>query len=507
MKKILTLALALSSFATLAQQTGNVGIGTKNPDPSALLDLSSTTKGLLLPRMTQAQRDAIKNPVAGLIVYQTDQAIGTYTYNGTTWQPSNAKIGEALVAGAWDKQGNSIDGTDFIGSTNASSLVFKVNNLRSGLIDLNFGNTLFGYRAGVLLNPSGSDGVNNLAQGNQALQATTTGSYNVAVGGAALYSNVGGSNNTAIGFASLFTNKGGGNTAIGASTLYSNDTGGSNTTMGQESMFSNTTGSFNMAYGTFALRSNTTGDANAALGFEALRGNIGGHRNVALGSQALFANQGGDENIAIGGRAGAGNISGSRNVFIGFRAGETETASNMLYIANSGTVNPLIKGSFHATAPWIKFNVKPAPGSPTPTTTGYLAIGDFDTAPGGAGAGGLGLPSNFTGGAYRLYVQDGIMTEKLKVALRNSADWADYVFAPDYKLAPLEEVETFIKANNHLPNVPSADEMANNGIDVSKTSAKLMEKIEELTLYMIDLNKQVQSLKAENEALKAKMNK
>lgn len=507
MKKILTVALAISSFAALAQQSGNVGIGTKNPDPSALLDLSSTTKGLLLPRMTQAQRDAIKNPVAGLIVYQTDQAIGTYTYNGTTWQPSNAKIGEALVAGAWDKQGNSIDGTDFIGSTNGVSLVFKVNNLRSGLIDYNFGNTLFGYRAGVALTPSGSQGVNNLAQGNQAMQATTTGSYNVALGGSALYNNQGGNNNNAIGFEALFANTtGSNNSAIGFGALRQNN-GISNTAMGYESMKSNTSGSYNMAYGTYSLTNNQGGDANAGLGFEALKANVGGSRNVAMGNQALFSNQGGDENTALGGRAGYSNISGSRNVFIGYRAGEPETGSNMLYIANNETANPLIKGNFHPTAPWIKFNVKPAPGSPTPTTTGYLAIGDFDTAPAGAGAGGLGLPTNFVGGAYRLYVQDGIMTEKLKVALRNSADWADYVFAPDYKLAPLEEVETFIKANNHLPNVPSADEMANNGIDVSKTSAKLMEKIEELTLYMIDLNKQVQSLKAENEALKAKMNK
>ena len=126
MKKLLTLALALSSFAALAQKSDNVGIGTKNPDPSALLDLSSTTKGLLLPRMTQAQRDAIKNPVAGLIVYQVDQTIGVYTYDGTTWQPSGAREAGALVAGQWDKQGNAIDGTDFLGTTNSFALKFKV---------------------------------------------------------------------------------------------------------------------------------------------------------------------------------------------------------------------------------------------------------------------------------------------------------------------------------------------------------------------------------------------
>lgn len=504
MKKLLTLALALSSLAALAQQSGNVGIGTKTPDPSAILDLSSTTKGLLLPRMTQAQRNAIKNPVAGLIVYQTDQGIGTYTYDGTTWQPSNARVGNALVAGPWDKQGNAIDGTDFLGSTNGVSLVFKVNNQRSGLIDFNFGNTLFGYRAGVSI----SGGSNNLAQGNQAMQATTSGSYNVALGGSALYNNQSGSNNNAIGFESLFSNTlGSNNSGIGYGTLRSNTIGISNTAMGFEAMNANISGNFNMAYGTFALRGNTLGDANAALGFEAMRNNTEGSRNVAIGNTSLFNNTMGIENTAIGGRAGFSNITGSNNVFIGYRAGEPETGSNTLYISNSQTSNPLIKGSFHATAPWVKFNVKPTPGSPTPTTTGYLAIGDFDTAPGGAGAGGLGLPASFSGGAYRLYVQDGIMTEKLKVALRNSADWADYVFAPEYKLAPLEDVETFIKANKHLPNVPSADEMATNGLDVTKTSAKLMEKIEELTLYMIDLNKQVQELKAENDVLKNKVNK
>lgn len=507
MKRLLTLALAMGSLGALAQQSGNVGIGTKSPDPSAILDLSSTTKGLLLPRMTQSQRDAISNPVAGLIVFQTDKAIGTYLYNGTTWLPTSARLGETTVAGAWDKQGNAIDGTDFIGSTNGVSLVFKVNNLRSGLIDFNFGNTLFGYRAGVSLTPSGSQGVNNLALGNQAMQATTLGSYNVALGGSALYNNQTGSNNNAIGFEALFANtSGSNNSAIGFGTLRQNN-GISNTAMGYESMKGNTSGSFNMAYGTFSLTSNQTGDANAGLGFEALRNNIGGSRNVAMGNQALFSNIGGDENTALGGRAGYGNQTGSRNVFIGYRAGEVETSSNMLYISNNESSNPLIKGSFSSSAPWIKFNVKATSGSPTPTTTGYLAIGDFDTAPAGAGAGGLGLPSSFTAGAYRLYVQDGILTEKLKVALRNSSDWADYVFAPDYKLAPLEEVESFIKANNHLPNVPSADEMANNGLDVSKTSAKLMEKIEELTLYMIELNKEVKALKAENERLLKKIKK
>lgn len=99
--------------------------------------------------------------------------------------------------------------------------------------------------------------------------------------------------------------------------------------------------------------------------------------------------------------------------------------------------------------------------------------------------------ANFKGtpGSYQLYVQGGILSEKVKVAIATSNDWADYVFSSDYKLKTLSEVEHFIKANKHLPNVPSAEQVANEGIDMAKMDAKLMEKIEELTLYLIELNK------------------
>jgi hypothetical protein len=98
-------------------------------------------------------------------------------------------------------------------------------------------------------------------------------------------------------------------------------------------------------------------------------------------------------------------------------------------------------------------------------------------------------------GDYKLYVGTGIMTEKVKVALKNTSDWADYVFKTDYNLMPIYEVETFITKNGHLPNVPSAEEVVESGIDVAKMDAKLLEKIEELTLYIIELQKQVDELK------------
>jgi hypothetical protein len=65
--------------------SGEVGIGTTNPGSSSLLELSSTTQGLVLPRMTKAQRNAIASPVAGMAIYQTDNTPGLRVYNGTNW--------------------------------------------------------------------------------------------------------------------------------------------------------------------------------------------------------------------------------------------------------------------------------------------------------------------------------------------------------------------------------------------------------------------------------------
>ena len=111
---------------------------------------------------------------------------------------------------------------------------------------------------------------------------------------------------------------------------------------------------------------------------------------------------------------------------------------------------------------------------------------------------------------YRLIVGTGILTEKVKVALYDTNDWADYVFEEDYDLNSIEEVEDFVKENKHLPNIPSAKEMVNTGLDVAEMDAKLLRQIEELWLQMIDLNQEVKDLnqevkglKAENEALKA----
>lgn len=114
----------------------------------------------------------------------------------------------------------------------------------------------------------------------------------------------------------------------------------------------------------------------------------------------------------------------------------------------------------------------------TSSTNGKIYIGSTATYPSSTGD-------------YKLFVEGGILTEKVKVALRSTANWADYVFAADYKLMPLAEVENFISKNNHLPGIKSATELAENGLDIAEMQAKHMEKIEELTLYAIEQDKKI----------------
>ncbi len=96
-------------------------------------------------------------------------------------------------------------------------------------------------------------------------------------------------------------------------------------------------------------------------------------------------------------------------------------------------------------------------------------------------------------GNYKLYVEGGILSEKVKVALRSSSNWADFVFENGYKLMPLKEVEKYILANKHLPGVDSANDLFKNGLDISVMQSKQMEKIEELTLYIIEKEKKIEA--------------
>ena len=146
-----------------------------------------------------------------------------------------------------------------------------------------------------------------------------------------------------------------------------------------------------------------------------------------------------------------------------------------------GSIFPNIDGSMTLWAPSSSINLQP--------TTGAVTIGTYTAAAG-----------------YKLSINGKAICEELKVQL--STGWPDYVFNPDYNLMPIDDLEKSISINKHLPNMPSAaDITADNGFEVGDMTIRLLEKVEELTLYIIELNKKNNRLSKELESVKAEFKK
>lgn len=123
-----------------------------------------------------------------------------------------------------------------------------------------------------------------------------------------------------------------------------------------------------------------------------------------------------------------------------------------------------------------------------------------------ASAGGTkGLTIESGGNTNFQVMGDGrVFAREVEVTLSN---FPDYVFAKDYYLMPLGELKKYIKDNHHLPNIPSAKEVEENGLGMGELNLKQVEKIEELTLYILQLDERLQKLEAENAALKEQLKK
>lgn len=168
------------------------------------------------------------------------------------------------------------------------------------------------------------------------------------------------------------------------------------------------------------------------------------------------------------------------NAPVWFKDGEIGSHSNNLYLQTHGSTKMTI----------LRSNGNVGIGTNNPQArldvNGNVRIGDVTTPVG-----------------YKLYVEEGILAERVRIAAKNGAEWADYVFEPDYDLNSIEQVEKFIKANKHLPNVPSAKEVGEKGVDVVEMDATLLRQIEELWLHVIELKKENETLKEKVEVLES----
>jgi len=94
---------------------------------------------------------------------------------------------------------------------------------------------------------------------------------------------------------------------------------------------------------------------------------------------------------------------------------------------------------------------------------------------------------------YMLSV-DGKIAARECIIIDGIGEWADFVFDDDYDLMPLADVESSIREKKHLPGVPSATDVKENGVNIGQMQVKLLQKVEELTLYVIEQEKKIQSL-------------
>ncbi len=178
------------------------------------------------------------------------------------------------------------------------------------------------------------------------------------------------------------------------------------------------------------------------------------------------------------------------NTFANIASFKNEAATNTwMYVANNnGQANLGVGGARPHAYLW--------------SSTGKLFIGDENDPTlyiDGMANGNVSIGTPDAKG-YKLAVNGSAVFNKVVVKPTNN--WPDYVFHANYSLRPLSEVEQYLKQYHHLPEVPTAEEVEKNGLDIGDNQATLLKKIEELTLYVIEQQKEIKALKKDMELLK-----
>lgn len=332
----------------------SVGINTDGslPASSAMLDVKSNTKGLLIPRMTSVERTAIAGPSEGLLVYETSSKLFWF-HNGNVWLPlsissfisdfdGNTRVSveknfnenivrfdlngtEAMVlqknpAGIPRLEMVNAGQNSFMGQSAGAGITLGADNTAFGFSALNLnttGNQNTGIGSGAL-NKNTTNGLT--AVGFNALSNNTTGDYNTATGWRSLTTNITGAGNTAVGYNALQASTSNDNTAIGRSSLASLSSGFNNTAVGSNTLPNTQATQRNTAIGFSALFANDYGNYNTAVGAGALSNNIGGTGNTGIGINTMLTNTSGSDNIAVGNGADVVLVNQIQSIAIGYNA-------------------------------------------------------------------------------------------------------------------------------------------------------------------------------------------
>jgi hypothetical protein len=506
MKRLFSILVFLLPVMATAQ---SVAINTDNslPHVSALLDISSTTKGVLIPRVTTAQRTAIAGPAAGLIVYDSDTF--SFWYYGTDinsgWleiQSSLNKYWSQSLGNVFNtNQGNVGIGTNTPAeklSLNATdpAIQFLNSGVAKGFVQAG-GNDM---RLGTYFNNTTGD-LHLTTRGTDRLTVTDNGRVGIGTNAPAEALSINATtpsiqfiaSSDPKGFLRAETND------MRLGTYVNNLTGNvifatkavNRMWINEDGLVSigtsNPTGvlTVNATNPTLQLKNNDVDKGFIQLVNDDIRigtnlTNTDGRFIVRTnGSDRLWVNENGKVGIGIapGVAANTPHLTINSNINndwpkIELRQdnivhGKLEIAQNAKVDVQLSAIEPtgrVVLRTFNT-----PFGVVVHPGND-------VSIGNTPLATG-----------------YSLSVHGKIMCTDL--TMQNIGSWPDYVFSDKYPLRKLEELRTFIESNKHLPGVPSEAQIEKEGINMTGITKALLEKVEELTLYVLQLQAQIDELK------------
>jgi len=494
--------LEITSVGAVPGTTGLRFRGFVNPNPGIL---------------TTANVQKVLSVGANGDVVLVDDAVSGSGTNNDWSLTGNANTTPTLWHGVNPWMFSTVANSNFIGTTTNQDVIFRRNSIKSGVIgesDTAFGtmalanrgvnsfnaflrpvpgqNTAIGWQSLAGLTITTGD-ERNTSIGVNSLGTTASGTYNVAIGFAAgnnLIDNggTGGRGNVYIG-----TNAGALNQTFENNKLYINSSAPGPVAIpliGGDFLNRDLTLNVNNTTPTSLVTINGGVFTAATVGRSGLRFNALREANTAQPSNGKVLS------VDTNGIVVLQNLPAATGGAVAIANGLNTTV-----LGNGATLNP-----YQINASNIYSNDGTLLGNRTVTmndnsmifntgNTGRIYIGNDSPA-----FNATSFPT--TTGNYRLYVEGGILSEKAKVALKSGLNWADYVFANDYKLMSLTEIESFVKENKHLPGIESADELVKNGLDLGDMQAKQMGKIEELTLYAIEQDKKLDKQGKEIEELK-----
>ncbi|HWR33222.1 MAG TPA: hypothetical protein VN451_06845 [Chitinophagaceae bacterium] len=551
MKKIIFGLLVMAQYHSLTAQS--VGIGTTTPSASALLDVTSTSKGLLIPRMTGAQRTAIATPAIGLMVIQTNTEIvppsspGLYlceqvgafpvwrriartdeiTSGTSTWTLSgsnqysnvagNVGIGIGAPTSKLHLIGNLLQDNGTITMNNAVAAIQLQNTgVNKGFLQLSGNNLTLGTNNGndlgkFVIGMDGSDKVFVDSTGNLQIVgeqlASLTEHGHLMLGSTntlnmVMDMNVIQARNNGAG-ANLYLQPFTGNLGIGS-------------VVPADKVEIN--GSLRLHGGSQELKFETDQAVNTTVtpkpGISFIRTNntlLGRMEYVDTFSFANFMRFRMGDNIVNGltintsNHTGMGTADPLGRLHVRGETGIDEIAINSGNISESATIQ--FYGSFVEGTASTKRGFVQLDGSDLKIgTNSGNTVGRFVIRTDGADrvfvdeAGIVSIGTQTAAAGYMLRLGGKMICEEVKVKLQGN--WPDYVFNKNYNLLSFSELEKYIQVNHHLPSIPPAAEIQQNGFELGDMQKRLLEKVEELTLYILQLHKEIELLKKANPSVK-----